>query len=64
MDFVSSLKDFLGVSSSQYDLVIIIFSAESLVGALNGIKICYSIIVPSIFPLTVVSLMLYESKEI
>lgn len=26
MDFVSTLKDFLGVSTSQYDLVIIIFA--------------------------------------
>ena len=41
---------------------IIIFSAESLVGALNGIKVCYSIIVPSVFPLTVISLMLFESN--
>ena len=51
-----------GIVCLLFLLVIIIFSAESLVGALNGIKICYSIIVPSIFPLTVVSLMLYESN--
>lgn len=40
---------------------LIVFSGAGSDGALNGLKLCYSVIIPSLFPFTVFSLIIFDS---
>lgn len=59
-DILKKIINIKGVITFTLIILFVIFSELSLVGALKGIKLCYYIVVPSIFPLTVLSLMLFE----
>ena len=40
---------------------LIVFSGESNSGATDGLKLCYNVVIPSLFPFTVFSLIIFES---
>ncbi len=40
---------------------LIVFSRESNSGAIDGLKLCYNVVIPSLFPFTVFSLIIFES---
>lgn len=40
---------------------LIVFSSASNSGAIDGLKLCYNVVIPSLFPFTVFSLIIFES---
>ena len=56
-------KNFIiGIAFICIVAVFLLFSNKGLEGALNGVRISFNVIIPSLLPLTVFSLIIYESN--
>ena len=47
-----------------FSLCILVYPSPSSKGVIEGLNLCYNVIIPSLFPFTVVSLMLFEGNYI
>ncbi|MBE6781464.1 MAG: hypothetical protein E7540_01900 [Ruminococcaceae bacterium] len=47
---------------SCFALCLVVFSSGATAGAIHGLNLCYSVVIPSLFPFMVCSLVLFKTK--